>query len=66
MKKIALENIKNPHPKILKNLIKFDLSGLMELKLISIDISDSKFEIFHKKGGLSNCFQKLTILTLNC
>ncbi|CAD8139198.1 unnamed protein product [Paramecium octaurelia] len=66
LKKIALENIKNPHPKIMKNLIKFDLSGLVELKLVSIDITDSRFEIFLKKGGLSNCFKKLTILTLNC
>ncbi|CAD8053327.1 unnamed protein product [Paramecium sonneborni] len=66
LRKIALENIKNPHPKIIKNLVKFDLSGLVELKLVSIDIPDSKFELLQKKGGLSACFKKLSILTLNC
>lgn len=52
LRKIALESMNNPHPKIVRNLTKYDLSGLLELKLNNIDINDSKFEIFKGKGGI--------------
>ncbi|CAD8141642.1 unnamed protein product [Paramecium pentaurelia] len=66
LKKIVLQNINNPHEKLIQSLIKYSLSSLEELTLENVEVADSQFQIFQQKGGLSKCFQNLTHITLNC
>ncbi|KAM3144966.1 hypothetical protein pb186bvf_002971 [Paramecium bursaria] len=66
LKKIGFENIKDPHPKLIKRLVKIDLSGLIELKFKDIQVHDDKFEIFDKFGGIQGYCKNLKHLQLSC
>ena len=48
LQKIALENIKDFPSKVIKQLSKNDLTGLIELKFKDIPLKDEYFEIIKK------------------
>lgn len=65
LQKIALDDIKIIPPKLTRQLCKYNLSGIMELKLKELPLVDAAFLVFKERGGLLSLFPKLKTLKIS-